>query len=204
MEGEREQGHSLEETDQLTRSTKKMKQIVINLKFDPFSTPILPLFSYNLSTNLSKKAVEYTFLTYYALICPISWSAGLKSRKWEFPAGFAKKWHSGINFWHEWSADEAREHHLEAQGWLQLRTVCCRPRTAVPRRQKLRTTVRHDRACQACISWSARLPVRMWHDRACLIFSRLNLFRQAVLGEVFGLFFLLFFSLKRGGDFWGF
>ena len=45
---------------------------LINLKFDPFSTPILPLFSYNLSANLSKKAVVYTFLTYYALICPIS------------------------------------------------------------------------------------------------------------------------------------
>ena len=47
-------------------------QRLINLKFDPFSTPILPLFSYNLSANLSKKAVVYTFLTYYALICPIS------------------------------------------------------------------------------------------------------------------------------------
>ena len=63
---------------------------LINLRFDPFSTLILPLFSYNLSTNLSKKGVEYTFLTYYALSCPISWSAGLRSRKWEFPAGFAK------------------------------------------------------------------------------------------------------------------
>ena len=45
---------------------------LINLKSDPFSTLILPLFSYNLSTNLSKKGVEYTFLTYYALSCPIS------------------------------------------------------------------------------------------------------------------------------------
>ena len=45
---------------------------MINLKFDPFSILILPLFSYNLSSNLSKKGVEYTFLTYYALNCPIS------------------------------------------------------------------------------------------------------------------------------------
>ena len=92
---------------------------LINLKFDPFSTLILPLFSYNLSTNLSKKGVEYTFLTYYALSCPISWSAGLRSRKWEFLACFAKKGRLGINFRHERSIDEARENLQEAHGWLQ-------------------------------------------------------------------------------------
>ena len=172
---------------------------LINLKFDPFSTLILPLFSYNLSTNLSKKGVEYTFLTYYALSCPISWSAGLRSRKWEFPAGFAKNDALGsISNMNEASTKPGRT-IWRSTADCRERTVSCRIRTAVPRSQRLRTVEHTTVLLNRAYPRHARVPVRRWHDRASLILSRFNQFRKGRLGGYS--IFSSFLSLKKRGDF---
>ena len=128
-------------------------RVVMNLYFDPFSTLILPLFSYNLSTNLSKKGVEYTFLTYYALSCPISWSAGLRSRKWEFSAGFAKNDALG-------SISDMNEASMKPGRIIWRRTVRCKVRTTMPRSQELRAVEARPRAWTVRNLKHARFPVR--------------------------------------------
>ena len=141
---------------------------MMNLKFDPFSTLILPLFSYNLSTNLSKKGVEYTFLTYYALSCPISWSADLRSRKWEFPAGFAKNDALGsISDMNEALTKPGRTIWRRTANCRE-RTVSYRIRTTVPWSQNLRTVERTTVRLNCAYPIHARVPVRRWHDRASL------------------------------------
>lgn len=116
----------------------------------------------------------------------ISSATGLRSRKWEFPTGFAKN---------EASTKPGRTIRRSTADCRE-RTVSCRIRTAVPRSQKLRTVEHTTVLLNHAYPRHARVPVRRWHDRASLILWRLNQFCKGRLGDSN---FSSFLSLSKKG-----